>query len=139
MYTPTSPPHTLVMRAIGRRSVKRHFPLLDSMLHTAATLTNICEDTVQSVKIERCELKPFNRVFINDEYLTRVSSEYDDSCEHDAPLCPNTNLKYQFRMSHWSVSHPCRASLWYRLLRQEHVHHRHKFQQAVERYPDDIR
>ncbi|UJR37001.1 hypothetical protein I4U23_029709 [Adineta vaga] len=109
------------------------------MLPTVATLTNICEDALLSAKIDQIDLKPFNRQFINEEYLNRTSTNCDDNIDTSSLFSPTTNYKHFFRISHIHVSHPSRASLWFNLLRQDQANHRHKFQQAVERYPEDIR
>lgn len=113
--------------------------ILDLMLHTVATLISICEDVCDSVKTEQFNLKPFNRQLINEEYLNRNSNNNDGNFDNSLLYCPTTNYKQLFRFSHLNVSHLSRSSLWYNLLRQDHTRHQHKFQQAVERYPEDIR
>jgi hypothetical protein len=109
------------------------------MLHTIATLSSICEDACDSVKIEQYDLKPFNRQFINEEYLNRNLVNNDGNFDNSLLNCPTTNFKQLFRFSHLNVSHSSRSLLWYNLLRQDHIRHQHKFQQAIERYPEDIR
>jgi hypothetical protein len=109
------------------------------MLPTISTLTNICEDAFDSVKIEQYDLKPLNRQLINEEYLNKISVNTDVNFDNSLLYCPTTNLKQLFRFSHLNVSHSSRSSLWFNLLHQDHIRHQHKFQQAVERYPDDIR
>jgi len=109
------------------------------MLSTITTLTSICEDACDSAKIEKNDLKPFNRQFLNEEYLNRISPNNDENFDNSLLSCPTTNFKQLFRFSHLNVSHSSRSSLWFNLLRQDHIRHQHKFQQAVERYPEDIR
>jgi hypothetical protein len=111
----------------------------DSMLHTVATLTSICEDACDSATIQQNDLKPFNRQLLNEEYLNRSSINNDGDFDNSLVYCPTTNFKQLFRFSHLNVSHSSRSSLWHNLLRQDHIRHQHKFQQAVERYPEDIR
>ncbi|CAF4716664.1 unnamed protein product, partial [Rotaria sp. Silwood1] len=106
---------------------------------TFPTLTSICEDTLNSANIENYELKPFNRQLINEEYLNKISINNDENVDLSALYCPTTNYKQLFRLSHLHVAHPSRSSLWFHLLRQDKTRHQHKFQQAVERYPEDIR
>jgi hypothetical protein len=108
------------------------------MLPTVTTLTSICEDAINSTKIEQYDLKPFNKQLINEEYLNRIPTNSDDNCENASVYCPSSNLKQLFRISPLSVSHASRASLWFNLLRQDQTRNQHKFQQAVERYPEDI-
>jgi hypothetical protein len=109
------------------------------MLHSVTTLTGICEDAHVSANIEQYDLKPFNRQFINEEYLNKLPLNNDINFDNSLLSCSTTNLKQLFRLSHLNVSHPSRASLWFNLLRQDQTRHHHKFQQAVERYPEDIR
>lgn len=111
--------------------------ILDLMLPSVATLTSICEDVCDSIKIEQNDLKPFNRQLINEEYLNLNHINTDGNFTNSSLYCPTTNLKQLFRFSHLNVSHTLRSSLWYNLLRQDHVRHQHKFQQAVERYPEE--
>ncbi len=113
--------------------------ILDSMLPTLTTLTSICEDACESVEITQDDLKPFNRQLINEEYLNKISVNTDGNFDDELLYCPTTNLKQLFRISHLNVSHASRSSLWFNLLRQDHVRHQHKFQQIVEHYPEDIR
>jgi hypothetical protein len=109
------------------------------MLHTVSTLVSICEDTFISTNVEQNDLKPFNRYLINEEYLNKLPLTNDTNFDNSLLYCPTTNLKQLFRSSHLNVSHPSRALLWINLLRLDQTHHQHKFQQAVERYPEDIR
>ncbi|CAF0949458.1 unnamed protein product [Adineta ricciae] len=115
------------------------FLFTDFMLPTVPTLTSICEDALISAKIEKHDLKPMNCQLINEEYLNRTSSNCDQTFDTSALYCPTANLKNLFRISHLNVSHPSRASLWFHLLRQDQARNRNKFQQAVERYPEDVR
>ncbi len=103
------------------------------------TLASVCEDACSSVKIEQHELKPFNRQLITEENLNKVSGNHDEHFDHSLLHCSTTNFKQLFRFSHLNVAHSSRASLWFKLLRHDHLRHQHKFQQAVERYPEDIR
>ena len=109
------------------------------MLHTVSTLASICEDALDSAKVEQYDLKPLNRQLINEEYFNRISMNNDknfDSCLLD---CPTANFKQLFRLSHLNVLDPSRTLLWFNLLRQDKTRHQHRFQQAVERYPEDVR
>ena len=114
--------------------------LLDLMLPSVTTLTSICEHTETSFKVEQDDLKPFNWHLISEDYLKKLLSTSNGTIDPSAPgYCPSTNYKQLFRLSHLHASHPSRASLWYHILRQDHTRQQHKFQQAIERYPDDIR
>ena len=119
--------------------VTQNIPILDFMLPTVPTLTSICEDALMSAKIEKHDLKPMNCQLINEEYINKTSSNGDQNFDTSALYCPTANLKNLFRISHLNVSHPSRASLWFYLLRQDQARSRNKFQQAVERYPEDVR
>jgi hypothetical protein len=110
------------------------------MLSTVTTLTSICEDVCHSVQIKQHDLKPYNRQLLNDDYVNKLSNINDESIHSSSLLFTSTaNFKHLFRSSHVHASHVSRASLWYHLLRHDHTHHQHRFQQAVERYPEDIR
>jgi hypothetical protein len=99
------------------------------------TLTSICEDTLNLINIEQIDLKPFNQQLINEEYLNKISINIDENCEN----LLTTNFKQLFRTKHLNVSHPLRSSLWFNLLHRDQIGKQYKFQQAVERYPEDIR
>ncbi|CAF0876348.1 unnamed protein product [Adineta ricciae] len=103
-------------------------------MHPAlTTLTSICEDTQNTVDVERTELKPFNRQLLNEEFLNKfLSIHFEDNVTL-------TNLKQFFRTTHLHIAHPLRSSLWFDILHQEQKYKQYKFQQAVERYPEDIR
>ncbi|CAF4030030.1 unnamed protein product, partial [Adineta steineri] len=109
------------------------------MLPRISTLTSIGEDALLSAEVEQDDLKPFNRQFINEEYLNKYSIEHDENFDKSLLNCSTTNLKQLFRLSHLSISHLSRASLWYNLLRQNQTRPQHRFQQIVERYPEDVR
>ncbi|CAF3441648.1 unnamed protein product [Rotaria socialis] len=106
---------------------------------TLSTLTSICEDAANSVNISQHDLKPFNQLLLTDDYLNKISVNNDEHSNNSALFCPSANIKQLFRLSHLSASHPSRASLWFNLIRQDKSRHSHKFQQAIDRYPDDIR
>ncbi|CAF4323513.1 unnamed protein product [Rotaria sp. Silwood2] len=115
------------------------FLFTDFMHHTLTALTSICEDAFNSANIGQYDLKPFNRQLINEEYLNKILMNNDEHIDNSSLYCPTTNFKQLFRLSHLHVAHPSRTSLWFHLLRQDRTRHQHKFQQAVERYPEDIR
>ncbi|CAF1202554.1 unnamed protein product [Adineta steineri] len=96
------------------------------------TLTSICEDTLNSTIFEKTELKPFNKQLINEEYLNKIPVNFDENVSL-------LNLKQLFRTTHLHIAHPLRSSLWINLLRQDQKYQQYKFQQAIERYPEDIR
>ncbi len=109
------------------------------MLPSVSTLTSICEDGLLSGTVEQHDLKPFNPELINEEYLNRISFLNDENIDNSSLYSSSTNYKHLFRLSHMNVSHPARSSLWLNLLRQDQTRHQHKLQQALERYPEDIR
>jgi hypothetical protein len=104
-----------------------------------ATLTSICADACNSIQTEQYELKPLNRQFLDEDFLNRHSEANEGNFDNSLLYCPTTNFKQLFRCSHLNISHLSRSSLWFNLLHQDHIRHQHKFQQAVERYPEDIR
>ena len=109
------------------------------MIPTMTTLTSICEDACNSAQIEHCESKPLNRQYLTEEFLNRHSEVNEGNFDNSLLYCPTTNFKQLFRCSHLNISHTSRSSLWFNLLHQDHIRNHHKFQQAVERYPEDIR
>ncbi|CAF4062722.1 unnamed protein product [Rotaria magnacalcarata] len=115
------------------------FLFTDFMHPTLSTLTSICEDAANSVNVLQHDLKPFNRLLLTDDYLNKISVNNDDHSTNSSLFCPSANIKQLFRSSHLSASHPSRASLWFNLIRQDKSRHSHKFQQAIDRYPEDIR
>lgn len=120
-------------------NILEYILILDSMLPHLNTLTSICEDTLNSADVDQNDLRPLNQLLINEEYLNKIPAQNDDQWDHSSLYNPTTNYKQFFRFSHLNVSHPARSSLWLNLLRQDKTHHQHKFQQAIERYPQDIR
>lgn len=106
---------------------------------TLSTLTSICEDAANSVNISQHDLKPFNRQLIHEEYLNKICNNNEENSNNSSFYCPSANLKQLFRVSHLSLSHSARSSLWFNIIRQDKTRHPHRFQQAVERYPEDIR
>jgi hypothetical protein len=109
--------------------------ILDSMHPAITTLASICEDTLNSTNTEQTELKPFNRQLINDEYLNKIPINFDENISLDYSTA---NLKQVFRSTHLHVADPLRSSLWFNILHQDQNSKQYKFQQAVERYPEDI-
>lgn len=107
------------------------------MLPSVATLTSICEDACHSGQMEEYEVKPLNRQFVQEEFYQRMMDIHGGNTEQS--ILTTTNVKQLFRSSHLHVIHPSRTSLWYKLLHQDHLRNQHKFQQAIERYPEDIR
>ena len=108
------------------------------MLPTIATLASITEDVANSADVHPSDLRPYNRQLISEEHFNRNHSDSNDGLTIPSFLSPN-HLKQFFRSSHLHAWHPARASLWYNLLRQDQTRHQYRFQQAVERYPEDIR
>lgn len=100
------------------------------------TLTSICEDTLNLINNEKIDLKPFNRQLITEEFLNKLSLE--DIEENSKDFSTTTNYKQLFRTKHLNVSHPLRSSLWFNILHRDQINKQYKFQQAVERYPEDI-
>ena len=106
------------------------------MLPSLVTLTSICEDACHAIQMEQEEIQPLNRQFLQEDFLNRMSEIH----EGNSFLTPSTtNFKQLFRSSHLNISHLSRSSLWFNLLHQDHIRYQHKFQQAAERYPEDIR
>jgi hypothetical protein len=110
--------------------------ILDLMHSALTTLTSICEDTLNSINNEQIDLKPFNQQFINEEYLNKISINIDENL---SSYSSTTNFKQLFRTTHLHVSHSLRSSLWFNLLHRDQIGKQYKFQQPVERYPEDIR
>ena len=105
------------------------------MLSSIATLASINEDVANSAQVHPSDLRPYNRQLISEEHFNRIHSDSNDGLTIPSP----NHVKQFFRSSHLHAWHPARASLWYNLLRQDHTRHQYRFQQAVERYPEDIR
>ncbi len=110
--------------------------ILDFMHPGLTTLISICEDTLNSINSEPIDLKPFNRQLIIEDYLNKLSIDTDENVSLNSPTI---NFKQFFRTTHLHVSHPLRSSLWFHLLHRDQIRQQYKFQQAIERYPEDIR
>lgn len=108
------------------------------MLNTIATLSSINEDVSNSADVQLAGLRPYNRQLISEEHFNRIHSDSNDGLTIPPFSSPN-QLKNFFRLSHLHASHSARSSLWYNLLRHDQTRHQYRFQQAVERYPEDIR
>lgn len=109
------------------------------MLPSVVTLASICEDACHSGQMEEYDVRPMNRQFVQEDFYNRVMHSYENLSEQSQFEHSTTNFKQFFRSSHYHIAHPSRTSLWYNLLHQDHIRNQHKFQQAIERYPEDIR
>mgnify|MGYP006904170799 CR=1 FL=1 len=110
------------------------------MRSNLSTLTNISEDDCQSVRMDRNELKPLNRQLVNEDYINKISKFTNEEPFNDSLLySQTTNFKQLFRYSHLNIFHKYRSLLWYNLMHHNQLRQQHQFQQAIERYPDDVR
>lgn len=115
------------------------------MLSSVTTASSLCDDVLNSATIRKNDLKPFNRDLISEDYVNRASNNHFDDKQFEFLIITansfdwSNSFKQFLRFQHPHVSHPSRSSLWYNLLRRDSTRNQHKFQQAVERYPEDIR
>ena len=110
------------------------------MFPSVATLTSICEDARHSGQMDEYEVKPLNRQFVQEEFYQRVTEIHGGNAGQTAfHSNTTTNFKQLFRSSHLHIAHRSRTSLWFNLLHQDHLRNQYKYQQAIERYPEDIR
>ena len=109
------------------------------MLPSVVTLASICEDACHSGQMEQYDIKPLNRQFVQEDFYNRHTQNNDGLSEQSLFENSTVNFKQFFRSSHFDLAHPSRTSLWFNLLHQDHIRNQHKFQQVIERYPEDVR
>lgn len=105
-------------------------------------MPSLYEDTLNSINNEKIVLKPLNSQLIDEKYLSNTN----ENTNHDEIIENNDNnnnmstihFKQFFRTKHLSIEHRFRSSLWLNLIQHDLINKEYKFQQAVERYPEDI-
>jgi len=99
--------------------------------------SSLYEDTLNSIHSEKIALTPLNSQLIDEKYLSKLNDEtnHDDIVETNLSTI---NFKQFFRSKHLSIEHRFRSSLWLNLIQRDLIHKQYKFQQAIERYPEDI-